>query len=234
MKILILLLALVFTSCSTKSWRDASRKSAGIAPKASELKEDIVLIYFARAFSWRGYFGIHPWISYKKREDKEYTVSQVISWNLRNEGTTVSTKKDLPDRLWYDSHPTLLFEARGEKAGIIISKIKNLLKDYPFKDRYTVYPGPNSNTFVSYLIRNIEEIDCELPATAIGKDYFGPGQFYSNTPSNTGFTLNAYGLFGITLGLKEGIELNLFGLNFGLDFYYPAIKLPIIGRIGFP
>ncbi|MCR9204882.1 MAG: DUF3750 domain-containing protein [Halobacteriovoraceae bacterium] len=232
--ILILLSLFSLTNCSSKSWRDASRKSAGIAPLASELKEDIVLIYYARAFSWRGYFGIHPWISFKEKEAKQYKVAQVTSWNIRREGNAISYKTDLPDRLWYDSQPTLLFEARGEKASAIIKKLKKLFKDYPFKDHYRVYPGPNSNTFISHIIRNIDEIDCELPATAIGKDYFGTSTFVSNTPSNTGFTLSAFGILGLTLGLYEGVEVNLFGLSFGLDLYYPAIKLPFIGRLGFP
>jgi len=31
---------------------------------------------------------------------------------------------------------------------------------------------------------------------------------------------------------EEGVEVNLLGLTFGLDFKNPAIKLPIVGRIG--
>lgn len=232
-KLTLLLILILSLSCSSKNWKDASRKSAGIAPLASELTEDIVQIYYARAFRWRGYFGIHPWISFKEKEAKQYTVTQVTAWNIRRSGTAISYEADLPDRYWFDSEPTLLFEARGEKARIIINKIKELIKTYPFKDSYVVYPGPNSNTFVSYMIRNIDEIDCELPPTAIGKDYFGSTTFLSNTPSNTGFTLSAFGLLGITIGAYEGIELNLLGLNFGLDLYMPALKLPIVGRIGF-
>ncbi len=234
MKVITLITLLLLSSCSSKSWRNASRVSAQIAPLASELKEDIVLIYYARAFSWRGYFGIHPWISFKRKEEKEYTVTQVTSWNLRNEGSVINYRKDLPDRLWFDSFPTLLFEARGDKARSIINQIDSLIKKYPFKDRYSVYPGPNSNTYVNYLMKNINEIDAELPPTAIGKDYLGTNKFFDNTPSNTGFTLSAAGYLGLTLGLKEGIEVNLFGLHFGLDLYYPALKLPFFGRLGFP
>ena len=60
----------MFTSCSSKSWREASRESTGIAPKAIDLKEDFVQVYYARAFSWRGYLGIHPWIAWKKKEEQ--------------------------------------------------------------------------------------------------------------------------------------------------------------------
>ncbi|WP_127718204.1 DUF3750 domain-containing protein [Halobacteriovorax sp. HLS] len=232
-KYLALLLCLLLFSCSSKSWREASRQSVGIAPLAADLKEDIVLIYYARAFSWRGNFGIHPWVAWKKKEDSQYTVAQVTSWNLRREGTTVSVKRDLPDRKWYDNDPTQLFEARGQKASKIIKKLKALIKDYPYKDNYTLWPGPNSNTFVSHLIRNIDELDIELPAHGIGKDYFGKTKFISNTASNTGFTLSLFGALGLTLGAAEGVEINLLGLHFGVDFWTPALKLPFFGRVGF-
>lgn len=235
MKYLAILSLLFFLSgCTSKSWRDASRKSVGIAPKASELKDDIVQIYYARAFKWRGWFGVHPWIAWKKKEERQYTVAQVTAWNIRREGKSINMKKDLPDRLWYDSYPTIMFEARGEKAAKIISQLKPLIEKYPFKDQYRVWPGPNSNTFISYLIRNIDELDIELPATAIGKDYFGDSKFVSNSASNTGFTLSAYGVLGLSLGAAEGIEFNLFGLHFGIDLWAPALKLPFIGRVGLP
>lgn len=233
MKIVLFSLLLFLSGCTSRSWRDASRKSVGIAPKASELKEDIVQIYYARAFRWRGWFGVHPWIAWKKKEDKEYSVAQVTAWNIRREGTAINMKEDLPDRLWFDSYPTIMFEARGEKASKIISKLKPLIEKYPFKDKYHVWPGPNSNTFISYLIRNIDELDIELPATAIGKDFYG-SSFVSNTASNTGFTVSAYGVLGFSLGVAEGFELNLFGLHLGVDLWPPALKLPFIGRLGFP
>jgi hypothetical protein len=40
------------------------------------------------------------------------------------------------------------------------------------------------------------------------------------------------GVLGVSLGRQEGFELNLLGLNFGIDFLNPALKLPFIGRLG--
>lgn len=204
-----------------------------MAPKPHELKEDIVQIYYARAFSWRGYFGIHPWIAWKKKEEQQYTVAQVTSWNIRRLGTTIDMKEDIPDRLWFDSTPSVLYEARGKRATSIIKQLKPLILNYPYKDKYRVYPGPNSNTFVTYLIRNIDELDIELPSTAIGKGYLGD-QFLVKTASKTGATFSLFGLLGVTLGAMEGLEVNIFGLHFGIDLWTPALSFPIIGRIGFP
>ena len=129
--------------------------------------------------------------------------------------------------------PSSCLKQEEEKAKKIIEKLPSLFKNYPYKNTYRVWPGPNSNTFISYIIRNIDEIDVELPPTAIGKDYLGKSNFVSNTPSNTGFTISAFGLLGFSAGLAEGLELNLLGLHFGVDFWTPALKLPIVGRIGF-
>ncbi|MDA8792973.1 DUF3750 domain-containing protein [Bacteriovoracaceae bacterium] len=233
MKQRLIIILLLFSSCSSRTWREASRESVGIAPKAKDLTEDIVQIYYARAFSWRGYFGIHPWIAWKKKSESSYTVAQVTAWNIRREGTAIRVEQDLPDRKWFDSDPTILYEARGKKAGVIIKKLKKLIKDYPFKDHYRVWPGPNSNTFVATMIREINEFNIELPPTAIGKDYLGSTTLLANSASNTGFTFSAFGVLGFTLGLAEGIEFNLFGIHFGLDLYSPALKLPVIGRLGF-
>ena len=74
------------------------------------------------------------------------------------------------------------------------------------------------------------ELEVDLPATAVGKDYIG-GSFISTAPSGSGFQFTLGGLFGVTAGPVEGIELNLLGLSFGANG--SGIKLPLVGRVGF-
>ena len=39
-------------------------------------------------------------------------------------------------------------------------------------------------------------------------------------------------LGGLAIGWEDGIELNVLTLTFGVDFKRPALKLPLVGRLG--
>lgn len=224
----------LLSSCGSKDWRTTSSESSGIAPKAELLDTDIFQIYTARAWSWRGYFAVHPWVAWKRAGEKEYTTVGVIGWNAYRGENVIVTKKDLPDRKWYGQTPDMIFQAHGEKASKIIPQVQNLIATYPYQYQYRVWPGPNSNTFVGHLIREIPEIDGELPAHAVGKDWLVNSYLFDSSPSGRGVQVNLLGVAGLTVGVEEGFEINLLGLSFGVDFYPPALKLPFVGRLGFP
>jgi hypothetical protein len=230
--LLCLLSIFLLLGCSKSDWRTADRSSAGVALTPKEEPEALVHIYIARAYKWRGYFGVHSWIATKEKNADHYMTYQVVGFQLRHRGTTVRTGKDMPDRLWYDAMPTLIHELKGKAAEQAIPKIQQAVQSYPHAQSYRVWPGPNSNTFVSYIIRQTPELGVELPPHAIGKDWINSGFFAGRSESGTGFQISLFAVLGITLGLAEGIELNLFGLNFGIDFLRPALKLPLIGRVG--
>lgn len=228
------LIPFLLAACSNSNWQTASRDSAKLAPLPSEHQEAIVQIYTARTFGWRGSFAVHPWVTWKKKGESDYTVAHIMGWRLRTQNSALVVSHDIPDRHWFGNKPNLIYEATGEKANKIIARFQELIEQYPYKDVYRAYPGPNSNTFVAYLIHNTDEIKISLPPHAIGKDWPIQSQILTSSPSKTGVQFNTYGVFGMTVGLEEGIEINLMALNFGIDFYPPAIKLPLIGRLGFP
>jgi hypothetical protein len=123
-------------------------------------------------------------------------------------------------------------EIRADKAEAAIRAIEDAAREYPWRNAYRIWPGPNSNTFVAWMLRRVPTLEAELPPTAIGKDYLGDG-WYAKTPSNTGYQVSLGGLLGVTLALDEGLELNLLGVVLGIDPQELAIKLPAVGRVGF-
>jgi hypothetical protein len=209
-----------------RAWYEADRSPAGIAPDPDATPEAVVQVYAARAFNWRGIFAVHTWLATKPRNAEHYRTLQVTGWSL----PAVKIRTGQPDRNWFGSTPTLLAELRGEPAARAIERIDAVLGDYPYAMQYRAWPGPNSNTFVAWLLRRIPELDVQLPPTAIGKDYLADGVLAA-APSATGYQLSFKGLFGLTVAVEEGIELNLLGLVLGVDPLGLGVKLPGIGRL---
>lgn len=122
---------------------------------------------------------------------------------------------------------------RSEKAASLIPAIKNNISKYPYsaKGSYHIVPGPNSNTFVSWVVRHTDGFDAELSSVAVGKDYLGPGFQMARTPSDTGYTVSVDGYVALTIAREEGLELGLIGSTIRIDFNDFAIKLPALGKL---
>lgn len=215
-----------------RDFRTADRSSAGIAPRAEATQEAVVQVYFARALNWRGIFGVHTWVATKGENASEYIVHQVIGWRMYRGLPVVISAPGIPDGRWFGNEPTLIGELRGEAAAQAIPKVVAAVASYPYQNDYRLWPGPNSNTFMAHIGRQVPELKMDLPSTAIGKDFPINGSMIDRTPSGTGYQVSMLGVLGVTMAREEGFELNLLGLNFGIDFDRPALKLPFIGRIG--
>ncbi len=157
--------------CPAKDWRTASREPAGIAPDPAMTREAVLEVYGARAWGWRGWFAIHTWIAVKPTNAVSYTVYEVVGWRQRRGLSVVRIEKDRPDRYWYGERPRLLKEFRGEGVDRLIAAVDRAAMDYPWPDTYTAFPGPNSNTFIAWIARQVPELDLELPFSAIGSGY---------------------------------------------------------------
>ena len=215
------------------SWRTASRASVGIAPDPAETTEAVVQVYAARAWGWRGTFGVHSWIAVKPTDAPAFTVYEVIGWRAYRGGSALSISNREADARWFGSAPDIIADMRGDGVDEIIRRIDVAAKAYPHANEYRVWPGPNSNTFTAHVARAVPELKVDLPPTAIGKDYIPNGGLVARSPSGTGFQLSLFGLLGVLVGVEEGVEVNLLGLTFGVDPKDLAVKLPGVGRVGF-
>lgn len=212
-------------------WRTANRESAHIAPDPNTTPEAIIQVYSARAFNWRGIFAVHLWIAVKPKDAKQYTVYQVIGWRLLRNLPPLMATQDIPDRYWFNQKPQIIYNLRGKKAEDIVPDITQAANHYPYANEYGTWPGPNSNTFIAYIARRIPAMQLMLPSNAVGKDYLSDSLFFAHAPSGTGYQVSLFGIIGITLAYKEGLEINLLGLVYGFSPTLMTIKLPGLGDI---
>lgn len=120
---------------------------------------------------------------------------------------------------------------RGAEAERIAACVRREGPRYPYRGSYHTWPGPNSNTFVDWLLRACH-MHVDLPATSIGKDYRGVAGA-SWTSGGTGVELET-AVAGVRLGLTEGVVVQILGISLGIDLWPPALIVPLgPGRLGF-
>jgi hypothetical protein len=204
-------------------------KVAGLLPQASATPPATVMILASRTGRWKSIFAEHMSIVVKPKGAAAWTRYDVVGW-----GNPVRKNAYAADALWYGNAPRVIYRLEGNEAAGLILAVEASVQHYPFqkKGTYTVWPGPNSNTFVAWVVRNTPGFDTELPPVAVGKDWLGSGFSTALAPSKSGWTFSAGGFVGGTLAWEEGIELHLLGSTIGLDVNDLAIKLPALGKLG--
>ncbi|GAA0300793.1 DUF3750 domain-containing protein [Psychrosphaera haliotis] len=172
-KLIVFILTVVLLSaCSSKNWRETSREPAGLAPNPELTQDAVIQFYAADAFSWRGWFAVHSWFALKKQGADEYTVYEVVGWGVKEGRPAIRTyTTKTPDRYWYGAKPEAFLTISGAKASKLIPEIEAAVMQYPWKNEYTLFPGPNSNTFPAWIGIQVPELELDMPFRAIGSGY---------------------------------------------------------------
>lgn len=144
---------------------------AAVAPDPATTSEAVIQVYGADVWGFRGYFAMHTWVATKAKDADDYQIYQVIGWHLRRHGTVLSITEGRPDRPWFRSPPVLLYERQGDGAADLVTAVHRAALDYPYQAEYTMWPGPNSNSFTAWIALRVPELALELPAKAIGKSW---------------------------------------------------------------
>jgi hypothetical protein len=171
--------------------------------------------------------AVHHWFTAFDPETRQWQRWEV--WQNRNAGgkSWGHVHCDLmhPDRGVGGGPCVVAAEWRGETAralhGVLLDHAR-----YPHREQYRVWPGPNSNTYVAWVLREAG-VPCDLDPRAIGKDYLGLGG--AGRITATGFQVETP-LLGVKLGRAEGAELHLLGFTLGVQTSPPALKTPL-GRL---
>lgn len=118
-------------------------------------------------------------------------------------------------------------DAAQRAAAALDARAAELAKTHA--DDYTAWPGPNSNTLLADLIAHAPGLTAVLDGNCLGKDY--PGWFDAGlTASKTGVRIDTVPI-GVAVALREGIELHLAQLTFGVSLDPPGLSLPFLPQI---
>ncbi len=217
------------TRSHPENWRAADWSSSGILPDPAKSPEARIAVFSAVTGGFKGAFAVHSWIVLKKAGQTEYDRYDVVGW-----GQPVRKNAYEPDGYWYSNRPEIVFDLSGPKAGRLIPDIEKAIAAYPHnvKGSYTMWPGPNSNTFVASILRAVPDINAVLPPNAVGRDYLAGGQMLAWDAAGKDVHVTLFGLAGFSAGFKSGLEVHFMGLVAGLDIMHPGVKIPAWGRFG--
>ena len=200
---------------------------------------------------WYTRFAEHAWIDIKDGDSDSWRRLEVTGQNSGVEMYPISEEDAVDPKRWknrvsvleaitgkdaQEAIPNLLRLAEAE-ADFGHSTYTSLDKDSwqitvsHAEDRpYSAWPGPNSNTFVTALVEGTPGLHAELHHNSVGKDY--PRTFRAGVTS-AGWGVEAdIGYLGLGVGLRQGLELHILGFTAGFGIWPPALKIPLIPRLG--
>ena len=207
------------------NWREADWSSSGLLPVPRAEQQASIRVLAARTGGYKGIIATHTWLVLKREGAARYDRYDVVGW-----GNPVRLNSQPADGRWYSNDPVVVHELTGPEAERLIPEVEAAIRDYQWSERgsYRIWPGPNSNTFVASVIAAVPELGGTVPPTAVGRD-FRTGIFRTGG----GFSLSLAGIAGVTVGWKDGVQLNFLGLVLGVRFREPALILPGFGSIPF-
>lgn len=211
------------------SWRSANWSATGLLP-APASADAAVYVLSARTGGFKGAFAVHSWLVVKEQGASHYERYDKVGW-----GNPIRRDAYGADAAWYSNKPWIVASLNGEDAVTAIPKLRSAIENYPFVNRgdYRIWPGPNSNSFVAHVLREVPELGAVLPPNAVGRDYLAGERWFAIDPDGRDIHFSVAGLIGISAGLRSGFEVHLLGQTAGFDVINPALKIPAVGRVGF-
>ncbi len=209
-------------------WRYADWSVSGVLPAPADDPQAAIYVMAARTGGMKGAFFVHSWLVLKRANAPGYD-----RYEKSDRGSLVRRNAHPADARGHYNTPYVLTAIKGKEAERLIPQVEEAIVSYYISQRgdYSLWPGPNSNSFTAHVLRTVPDLNTALPPTAIGRDY-RPGLFaFDHAPDWSDVHVSFGGLAGFTAGVRSGFELQFLGLVAGLDIRNPALKVPGFGRV---
>lgn len=170
-------------------------------------------------------FARHTWLDYRKDTASPWRRIEIVNKSSGLIHREISEAEFESKERW-GQKVMILSQSDGKANSDFVSEIARFAESDDWS-AYRAFPGPNSNTFTENLIRSVEGISASLDHNAIGKEW---GFYVGPTAGGSGLELQTP-VVGTAVGIREGVEVSLFGLSAGLSFAPPSLKIPILPPI---
>ena len=100
-----------------------------------------------------------------------FTRYEVLGFGVANGAPAVRIERMGPDNYWFGARPQILLDRRGAGVDEMIAQVRAAVASYPYPNSYRPWPGPNSNTFLAHIARQVPDLAIQLPSNAVGKDF---------------------------------------------------------------
>lgn len=178
---------------------------------------------------WISRFAKHVFVDVKKGSEDRWRRMEIFNRHSGVVAEDLAPWEPRQDMRWRRNVEVIRIIS-GDEARRIATGLEVAALSYHADGFYRAWPGPNSNTFLKWLTRTVPGFHFEFDHNAAGKDY-APVFESGRTASGTGIQVDTP-VLGIAVGLAEGIEIHVLQLTFGVSFLRPALKIPLLPRIG--
>jgi len=134
-----------------------------------ESGQSVVRLYVAQVGGGLGFLSTHAWFL-TKPADRDSFQRWEVSYIPDGPYEHVRLNHRLPTEYVSGSRVFVWAERVGPEAAGLVEFIEANAPLYPCRSHYYFYPGPNSNTFIQWMLDEAGW-DVELPYTSIGSDW---------------------------------------------------------------
>jgi hypothetical protein len=208
-------------------WRQATWSSAGILDQSPPKNEAQIYVFTARTGGLKGALATHSWLVLKPLGASSYDRYDVVGW-----GSPVRKNAYDADGHWYSNTPEISYQVVGLKAHELLPQVERAIAYYRWQKHgdYTLWPGPNSNTFVANVLQQVPSLSAFTPTTAVGRDFPADGKWIGRRKDGAVFaTLGGY--LGLVFGGGVGLEVNFLGLVAGINPNARQVLIPTFGAV---
>lgn len=170
-----------------------------------------------------GHIAVHYWFVIQRTsgadrwEVWQHPEKSPSSWghlhkNLMAMDAGVGQGKSWIEAIWH-----------GEAAQPLVTVIENSPANYPNRHRYHYWPGPNSNTYVQWILTQVNST-VNLSPQGLGKDYNGLCPFKKAGP----ITYFSTPLLGFKIIWPKRFELHLLTFSITVELKPFKLSLPFM------